>query len=169
MNDEEIRLLKEKIQDHDKRIIELENILKEKKEIPCTEEKSSIKKIASKLGITEDKIYEIFDKEETSLTVIKTIGTNDRDKTQNIALLTLYGYKIFFGNEELLSQEIRRNVAENNVLLNNFATYLNELTPTFLRKKGEIRSPKTTYRLTISGAVKAKELIKNIVDLTNEV
>ena len=112
MNDEEIRLLKEKIQDHDKRIIELENILKEKKEIPCTEEKSSIKKIASKLGITEDKIYEIFDKEETSLTVIKTIGTNDRDKTQNIALLTLYGYKIFFGNEELLSQEIRRNVAE---------------------------------------------------------
>ncbi len=169
MNDEEIRLLKEKIQDHDKRIIELENILKEKKEIPSTEEKSSIKKFASKLGTTEDKINEIFDKEETTLTVTKIMGTNDRDKTQNIALLTLFGYKIFFGNEELLSQEIRRNVAENNVLLNNFASYLNELAPTYLRKKGELRSPKTTYRLTISGDVKAKELIKNILDLTDEV
>jgi hypothetical protein len=169
MNDEEIGLLKEKIQDHDKRIVELENILKEKKEIPDTEEKSSIKKIASKLGTSEDKIYEIFDKEETILTVIKTMGTNDKDKTQNIALLTLFGYKIFFEKEELLSQEIRRNVAENNVFLNNFALYLNELAPTYLRKKGEIRSPKTTYRLTISGEVKAKELIKNILDLTEEV
>ena len=110
-----------------------------------------------------DKFDEMFDKEKDTLTVIKHTGANDREKSQNIALLALFGYKIFFKQEEILSQEIRRNVAENGIALNNFATYLNELTPSLLRRKGELRSPKTTYRMTISGEVKAKELIKSIV------
>jgi hypothetical protein len=166
MSEEELRLLKEKIHEHERRIIELENILKEKKEMPVIEGTTGIQKLATKLGIPADKFDQIFDKEESMLTVIKYTGVNDREKTQNIALLTLLGYKIFFGQEEVLSQEIRRNVAENSVTLNNFGTYLNELAPSLLRRKGELRSPKTTYRLTISGEVKAKELIKNILDLT---
>jgi len=165
MSEEEIQLLKEKIHDHDRRIAELEKILRGKKEVPVIEEKTGLQKLATKLGIPIDKFDQIFDKEESTLTVIRYVGANDREKTQNIALITLFGYKIFFGQEEMLSQEIRRNVAENRISLNNFGTYLNELTPSLLRRKGELRSPKTTYRLNIQGEVKAKELIKNILGL----
>jgi hypothetical protein len=162
MSEEELRLLKEKIHEHDRRIAELENILKEKKGMPVIEETTGLQKLATKLSIPVGKFDEIFDKEENTLTVIKHTGANDKEKTQNIALLALFGYMILFKQEEILSQEIRRNVAENGVSLNNFATYLNESTPSLLRRKGELRSPKTTYRLTVSGEVKAKELIKKI-------
>ena len=166
MSEEEIRLLKDKIHEHDRRIAELEKILKGKKEVPVIEEKTGLQKLATKLGIPIDKFDQIFDKEESTLTIIKYAGSNDREKTQNIALLTLFGYKIFFGQEEVMSQEIRRNIVENRISLNNFGTYINEFTPSLLRRKGELRSPKTTYRLNIQGEVKARELIKNILGLS---
>jgi len=163
MTEEELKSLKEKMHDHEKRIVELENILKGRKDIPVTHTITEIQKLSTKLGIQEDKLNEIFDKEESVLTVIKCIGADDREKTQNIALLTLFGYKIFFGKEEVLSQEIRRNVAENKISRNNFSAYINGLMPQFLRRKGELRSPKTTYRLNIEGEVRAKDLIKSIL------
>ena len=96
------------------------------------------------------------------MTVVKITGEKERDKTQNIALLVLLGYKYLLSKEEVLSQEIRRNVAENNIPLNNFATHLGDVTPSLIRRKGKLRSPKTTYKLTTLGESKARELIKVI-------
>jgi hypothetical protein len=165
LSEEELRLLKEKVHDHDTRIADLENILKVKKEMPTIKETAGIQKLATKLGIPVDKLDEIFDKDGSILTIIKHVGTDVKNKTQNITLLTLFGYKIYFGLEEVLSQEIRRNVAENGIPLSHFGEYLNELIPSLLRRKGKLRSPKTTYRLNIQGEAKAKELIKSIVGL----
>jgi len=164
MNNEEISKLKLILEDHEKRIKKIEEIIKKFEITPETGEKElvGIKKLAKKVGIDEDKLKEIFDIEDKQLTVIKVVGEKEKDKTQNIALLVLLGYKYLFGKEEVLSQEIRRNVAENGIPLNNFATYLNEITPGLIRRKGKLRSPKTTYKLTILGESKARELVKAI-------
>lgn len=162
MSEKELRLLKEKLQDHDRRIIELENILKVEKEIPVVKKGAGIQKLGAKLGIPVKKFDEIYDVEESMLTLINHVGANHKDKVQNIVLLTLFGYKLFFEQEEVLSQEIRRNVVENRISLSNFGTYLNDLIPRLLRRKGKLRSPKTSYKLTIQGEVKAKDLIKEI-------
>ena len=143
---------------------ELECIVKSKQKVPAIEETAGIQKLATKLGIPVEKFYEVFDKEENMLTVINHGGTNNKEKTQNIALLTLLGYKIFFGQEEVQSKEIRRNVAENKISLGKFSICLNELTPRLLRRKGKLRSPKTAYRLTSQGEVKAKDLVNGVLD-----
>jgi len=165
MDEIELTIIKKKIEDHEKRISILENQLKDKKEMNITpsETGSNIERLASKLNISTDKLQEIYDIEKETLTVLKFAGEMNKEKTQNIALLTLLGYKYFFNQEELLSQEIRRNVAENGVALNNFATYLNELAPSLVRRKGEMKSPKTTYKLTVLGESKARELLKSII------
>src|SRR3989304_1879977 len=86
-----------------------------------------IKKLIKKTGVSEEKIREIFDLEDRLLTVIQVSGSSPKEKTQNISLLTLLGYKYFLDKGEVSAQEIRRNVGENGIPLENFATYLNEL------------------------------------------
>jgi AraC-like DNA-binding protein len=163
LSEDEIRLLKEKLQNHDRRIAALEDILKDKKETHPTENSSKILKLASELGISINKFDELFDIDGTQLTTIKHTGEDDKTRIQTITLLTLFGYKIYFGLEEVLSQEIRRNVAENGISLNNFNKFLNELIPSLIRRKGKLKSPTTSYRLSIPGEVKAKELIRAAV------
>lgn len=53
-------------------------------------------------------------------------------------------------------------MGENGIPLQNFATYLNELVPSLVRRKGKPKSPKTTYRLLPYGESRAKELIKQL-------
>ncbi len=134
----------------------------ENKPIVATKPSDGIKRLAQKAGVSEEKIGEIFDFENEILTVVKVIGSNPKEKTQNISLLTLIGHKYFLANNEVAAQEIRRNVAENRIPLENFATYLNELVPSSIRRKGKPKSPKTTYRLTVFGEVNARELIKQL-------
>lgn len=126
-----------------------------------------IEQLAKKTDIKKEKIRDCFDLEENILTVIKTLGDDDNEKTKNISLLCLLGYKYFFRKKELLSQEIRRNVAENGVPLDNFASHLKEMMPLFVRRKGKPRSPKTTYRLTTLGEAEAKKLLKNLCKREN--
>lgn len=121
-----------------------------------------IKKLIQKTGISEGKLSEIFDIEDEILTVVQIYGSNSKEKTQNISLLVLLGYKYFLNSEAVSAQEIRRNVGENGIPLENFATYLNELVPSSIRRKGKPKSPKTTYRLTIFGESKARELIRQL-------
>jgi len=164
MSDEKISKLKHILENHEKRIQKIEEFIKNIEYGPSSVETNitGLKKLSKKIGVTEGKIKEIFDIENGQLTVVKIMGEKDKDKTQNIALLVLFGYKYIFGNEEVLSQEIRRNVAENNIPLNNFATYINEMTPSLIRRKGKLKSPKTTYKLTTLGGAKARELIKKL-------
>jgi len=164
MNEKEISTLKSILDDHERRIKRIEEFIKKFEGILHTEERKLFgKKSFKEIGLDEDKIKMIFDVEDNQLTVIKVLGKNDVEKTQNIALLTLIGYKYLFGKDEVLSQEIRRNVDENGISLYNFATYLSKIIPTLIRRKGKPKSPRTTYRLTALGEAKARELIKKIV------
>jgi len=157
--------IKSILKNHEERIQRIEEFIKRIDEkISSTKiiKSSGISRLSQKIGIPEEKINELFDIEEDQLTIIKTIGEKDKEKTKNTTLLVLIGYKYLFNTEEVLAREIKRNVAENNIPLNNFATYINEMSPSLVRRKGKLRSPKTTYKLTPYGEAKARELIKLI-------
>jgi len=160
--EKEINQIKKELERHEERISELERPIKVKEPEISRKPKDGVKRLAKKVNISEEKIGEIFDFEDEILTLVKVIGSNPKEKTQNISLLVLLGYKYCFNKDEVLSQEIRRNVGENGISLENFATYLNELVPSMVRRKGKRKSPKTTYRLIAYGESRARELIKKI-------
>jgi len=160
---EELDGVKKMLDDHEKRIVELERSLPVGTDTTPAVEGNDADKLARKIGVPTDKLREVFDVEGEVLTVLKCVGDKEKEKTQNIALLALLGYKFFIKKDGILSQEIRRNVAGNKIPLNNFATYLNELSPRSLLRKGEPKSPKTTYRLTHFGEATAKEILKTAI------
>ena len=160
--EKEINKIKKELRDHEERISKLEGELPEVLQVQ--EKIEGIEKLAKKINIAKEKIGEIFDLKKEVLTVVKIIGKNDKEKIKNISLLVLLSYKYFFGRNEIFSQEIRRNVAENGIPLNNFASYLNEIIPSLIRRKGKFRSPKTTYSLTTLGKSRAREIIKKICE-----
>lgn len=104
----------------------------------------------------------LFDIEGELLTVIKVSGNNTEEKTQNITLLTLLGYKERLNKEKVLASEIRRNVAINKIPIENFGTYVNELIPQSILRIGKAKSKQVAYKLTNFGNAKAKELQKEI-------
>jgi hypothetical protein len=150
------------LENHEKRITDLEKRLpKEVETIPISLEEG-IKKFANKLGISEIQIKSVFDFEADSLNLIRIDGNDEREKTQNATLVLLLGYRHCYNNDEVSSIEIRRNLAENKISINNFSTHLNRIITSFLRRKGAVKSAKTSYKLTIPGEVKAKEIVKRI-------
>ena len=106
----------------------------------------------------------LFDIEGESLTVLNFIGDKIEEKAQNIALLTLLGYREKLSAEKVLASEIRRNVAINKVPVENFATFINHLIPQSVLRVGKARSNKVSYKLTAFGLSKAKELQKTILE-----
>jgi len=160
--EKEINQIKKELEKHRERIVKLEKAIKTKEPETLIKPVDGVRKLAEKVNISEEKIKEIFDFENETLTLVKTISANPKEKTQNVSLLVLLGYKYCFDKNEVLSQEIRRNVGENGISLENFATYLNELIPSSVRRKGKPKSAKTTYRLLPYGESKAKELIKQL-------
>lgn len=161
---DEIKKIKETLEEHEKRIEFLEGMLAGLKgeEVTPLGSMAGIEKLAKKIDVNADKVKELFDVEDQTLTLLRVAGTDEGEKTQSVSLIVLLGYRYFFDKEEILSKEIRRNVAENRIPLNNFATYLNEIIPSLIRRKGKPKSPKTTYKLTVSGEVKAREKLKEL-------
>jgi hypothetical protein len=125
---------------------------------------TSIDKLAKKIAISTGKLKEVFDIEDNQLTLLKTIGDDEKEKIQNTALIVLLVYKYLHGINELLAKEIRRNAAENSLPINNFATYINELSPSLIRRKGKAKSPRTSYRLVTLGEARAKELLRKLCE-----
>jgi len=164
--EKEVAELKLKLEEHEKRIKSLENMILGRKteEITLMEGKVDFERLYEKIGVNSEKIRELFDIENNSLTLLKVMGEDERDKTKKISLAVLLGYKYAFGNEQVLAKEIRRNVAENRMPVNNFATYLNEMIPSLIRRIGKPRSPKTTYKLTPLGEAEAKEILKKLCE-----
>lgn len=162
----DMKKIKETLKDHEKRMRYLEGLIPSLKaeEIRQAQGEIDFKKLAEKINVNVDKIRELFDIENNTLTLLKVSGEGDREKTQNISLAVLMGYKYLLNNEQILSIELRRNVAENGVPVDNFATYLNEIIPSLIRRKGKPKSPKTTYKLTTLGEARAKELLKKLCD-----
>jgi len=162
--EKKIAELEEKLREHEKRIKALEDTPTSLKTegITPSQAEPEIRKLATRIDVDPRKIRELFDIEGNSLTLLRIIGKDEREKTKKASLAVLLGYKHLFGNEQVLSQEIRRNVSENRVPINNFATYLNELIPSLIRRKGKPRSPKTTYKLTPLGDAEAREVFKDL-------
>ena len=163
---DDIKTIKEILEKHERRIKFLESMIPTLKneEVKPVEGKVDFARLAQKIGVDSEKIRQLFDIENNNLTLLKSIGEDERERTKKIALLVLLAYRYFFGNEQVLSKEIRRNVAENRVPVNNFATYLNELIPSLIRRMGKLKSPSTTYKLTPLGEAEAKERIKKLCD-----
>lgn len=122
-----------------------------------------MQELAIDFGIPVQKFFEIYDKDEDSITIINPVGKFIKDKIQNLALLTLFGYRLFFGQAEVPVHEIKRNVTENKITLNNFSKHLDELSPKFIRKPRLSRGSETPCRLTRLGENKAIDLIKRII------
>lgn len=151
------------MKNHEKRIKSLE----EKSQRPTIQKTASLEglsfeKLAEKVGTSTEKLEGLFDTENGTLTLLKVAGEDEAERTKKISLVVLWGYKCLFGDEKVLSTEIKRNVAENRIPVNNFATYLNEMIPSKIRRIGKPKSPKTTYKLTPFGEAEAKEIVKEL-------
>src|SRR3989344_2905275 len=96
-----------------------------------------------------------FDVDGDILTVLKVVGNNTKEKTQNMALLTLLGYKEKLNKEKITASEIKKNVTINKIPVENFATYVNELIPQSILRDGKVGSKHVTYKLTNFGYAKA--------------
>jgi hypothetical protein len=103
---------------------------------------------------------DIWDIDSDQLTLLKFVGNTTQEKTKNIALLVLLGYKKKLSKEKVLSSEIKRNVGLNGVPTDNFGTYLKEMIPQLILRVGNAKSNKLAYRLTAYGESKAKELLE---------
>ena len=100
----------------------------------------SLKQLAIKVSLEEEVLKRVFDLDGNILTLINPGNGNDGQKTKNVALLVLLGQKYVFGIEDVLSSEIKRNVSENRIQINNFATHLNGMAPSLVRRKGKAKS-----------------------------
>jgi len=166
VSSDELHKIYKMLDDHENRLKELESIVNQLRrrfgEVKVVEEVPGFQKLSKKTGIDVQTLKKLFDVDNETITLLDVIGENYKQKTQNATLLVLLAYKYIFGIEEILSQEIRRNVAELGIPLSNFASYVKEMIPTLIRKKGKPRSPKTIYRLTIQGEVNAKKILKTL-------
>jgi hypothetical protein len=162
---DEINKIKEMLEDHERRIRSLEgNPPAPRQRVASLEGEANIDELARRIGVDSNKIMEVFDIEQNSLTLVKAIEGNDIQRTRHISLLVLLGYKHIFNSEDLLAGELRRNVAENGVPLDNFSTSLDGIIPSLVRRKGEAGSHKTTYKLTNPGEAQAADILKKLCE-----
>jgi len=165
--EEDIKKILKKLEDIEVRLQKLEKPADEKRKVEkpkIGKPEEEVKKLADKIKVSEEDVLKVFDfdVEEDSLTLVNITGEDYREKTKNATLLVLLGYKYFFGTVDVQAKEIRRNVATNRIPLNQFANYLNEIIPSFIRRKGKPKSPSTTYKLTTLGEAEAIEVLKKI-------
>ncbi len=164
VKDAEFKKLIARIEKIEKRLEKVDCLGTADKQLGTNKFGSGIKKLVKKVGVSEKKVHEIFDIEDGLLTVVRVKGLNLKEKIQNVSLLTLLGYKSFLDKNEISSQEIKRNVGENGIPLENFATYLNELIPSSIRRKGKTRSTRTMYRLTVFGESEARGVLEKLCE-----
>jgi F0F1-type ATP synthase delta subunit len=106
----------------------------------------------------------IFEENEGGIIVTQIIGDGPKEKAKNIVLLSLLGYKQKLGEIKVLASKLRENVALHQIPLENFATWVNELSPQSIIKEGKKGSTKTIYKLTTFGEAKAKNLLKSVLE-----
>jgi hypothetical protein len=150
------------LKDHENRILALEKALSKYSVKEVISEVNGFEKFSIKLNLDLEKIRNIYEIDESSLVVLRSCGEDDRERIKNITLIALLGYKYIFGEEKVLSKEIRRNVMENRIPVNNFSTYINELIPSQIRRIGKVKSSTTRYKLTPLGEAEAKGIIQKL-------
>jgi len=110
----------------------------------------------------EEPSEDVFAVENEKVIVTRFVGSSVLEKTQNISLLALLGYKSKLGKEKVLANEIRENVATNGIPLENFGTHIKKLIPQSILKFG--KAGKTSYKLTTFGDAKAKKLLLEVLE-----
>ena len=110
----------------------------------------------------------IFEEQDGKIIVTQSMGETPKEKAKNIVLLSLFGYKQKFGELEVHASKLRENVAIHQIPLENFGTWVKELSPRFIMKKGKRGSTKVTYKLTTFGEAFTKNLLKEILDGKSE-
>jgi len=106
----------------------------------------------------------IFEEQDGKIIITQTIGGKPKEKAKNIVLLSLLGYKQKLNELEVHTSKLRENVAIHQIPLENFGTWVNELSPQSIMKKGKKGSTKVTYKLTTFGEAKAKNLLRDILE-----
>lgn len=157
MNEEKIMDL---LDNHEKRIKALEDLIKDVDDVKrIISIELNYEKMKKEMNLDENAINSIFDYNNQLLTLLQTLGKNDKEKTQNITLLIILGYDYLLGINQIKTKEIRRNVSEHGISLNNFATHLKEIMPLYISRIGKTTSPKSKYRLTTPGYKQAKKIL----------
>lgn len=137
----EIEEVKRKIENHEERLKKLESFFEK--------------------NMDSTPIKDIWDVDGEQVTLLKFVGNSISEKTKNITLLVLLGYKKKINKSKVEASEIKRNVGLNGVPVENFGTYLKEMIPQMILRGGKVKSKKMVYRLTPFGESKANELLDN--------
>jgi len=106
----------------------------------------------------------LFEEQDGKIIVTKIVGDKPKEKAKNIVILSLLGYKQKLGESEVHASKLRENVALHQIPLENFGTWVKELSPQLVIKKGKKGSTKVTYKLTTFGEAKAKNLLKEVTE-----
>jgi hypothetical protein len=106
----------------------------------------------------------VFEEQDGKIIITQIIGETPKEKAKNIVLLSLLGYKQKLRELEVHASKLRENVAIHEIPLENFGTYIKELIPQSIIKKGKRGSTKITYKLTTFGEAKAKNLLREVIE-----
>jgi hypothetical protein len=167
MSSKEIIEIKKILENHEKRIKEIETRFGQKEEKPIekigVDIEEGIKSLSKEAGINEEQLRNVFDFEKSDLRLITTIGgENETEKQFKAAVCILTAYHYCYGRDEIKSQELRKKFEWLGItsLVNlsaNLAKYKQFLIP-----KGKLKSPDSGYKITLPGI---KEGLKNIKKL----
>lgn len=167
MNDE-IKVLRKKIDDHEKRINLLEDhlkFIKEKEEDPLHNNACS-KKLANAAHISENQLHHIFYIEEDDLSLVCSFKGPHHTNQFKATLVLLTAYKYCRGVGHIKSAELNQKLKEVNIgslsaLSGNLAK---EEYKKFIRKEGKAGSHAFVYKITHLGLEKGLKIIRELAE-----
>jgi len=164
------------VEEHEKRLLGIEKLLGSTASLaPSALTGDSVsqnaelgkEKLAKKVQRTTEEIDMLFEIDGDSSTITKLPSGNAKQITHKGTVAMLVGFKYLLKADTIPAKELKRIFASHRVPLENFATYLNEITPKWILRKGKTRSNKTTYKLTYAGEAEGFEVIKDLLNRGN--
>jgi len=163
----EIKKIIKRLEDNEKRIIALEEILRKNKGKPMKKfdinAEECFQKLSKAVGIDKGKIKYIIDFEESDFFILVNIkGDSAAEKQINATLCILTIYNYCYETKEIES-EILKNKLENLGItsLGNLNINLKKFR-NFIIPRGKPRSHNFSYKITIPGINRGLEIIKEL-------
>jgi len=163
MIEQKINKISKILEDHEKRIRELENIAKKNRFKPPADLNERIKKLFVDVGISEEQLRYVFDFEEDDLNLITSVeGKSEGEKQLSATLCILTGYEYCYGRDTIKSQILRDKLEKLGIRsLANLSTNLSKY-PNYIISKGKRKSPNFMYKLTYPGKNEGLRIIKSL-------
>ena len=163
--EEEIAKIKKKLEKHERRIIQLEESLTQKREKKIEKDnfEKKLEKFSIEAKISKEQLRHVFDFEEEGLRLIKTIeGKVESEKQIKATLCILTAYHYCYDSDEIRSQDLRKKLEWLGIgslvnLSTNLANYKQFIIP-----KGKPSSSKYSYKITYPGIKRGSEIIKEL-------